>query len=196
MIKVGITGGIGSGKSTVCSVFELLGIPVYYSDEESKKLLDKDSNVKELIIKTFGNEVLNDLGLIDRKTLGAIVFQDKNKLEKLNAILHPSVAIDFEEWAKKRQTFKYILKEAAILFESGANKQVDKVITVAAPTGLKISRAMKRDVLTQDQVMQRMKNQMSDEEKIKLSEFVIYNDEEQLLIPQIIVLHKILSESK
>ena len=192
MLKVGITGGIGSGKTMVCKVFELLGISVYYSDEESKKLLDNDIKVKDQIIKTFGNTIINEVGNIDRKKLSAAVFGDKEKLALLNSIVHPAVANHFEEWAKMHSDDKYILKEAAILFESGANKLVDKVITVTAPNLLKIQRAMHRDNITEEQVVVRMKNQWSDEEKIKLSQFVIYNDEENLIIPQIIKVHEML----
>ena len=194
MIKVGITGGIGSGKTMVCKVFELLGISVYYSDEESKKLLDNDIKVKEQIINIFGDAIINEAGNIDRKKLSAAVFGDKEKLKLLNGIVHPAVAKHFEEWLNVHSTDKYILKEAAILFESGANKLVDEVITVTAPVSLKIQRAMQRDKIAEEQVVLRMKNQWSDEEKIKLSQFVIYNDEEQLLIPQIIKIHQSLSK--
>ncbi len=196
MIKVGITGGIGSGKTTVCKVFELLGIPVFYSDEESKQLLYNDLGLSGKITKAFGNAVIGDLGKVDRKKLGILVFNDKEKLQQLNAILHPAVAIRFDEWVQQNSHHKYILKEAAILFESGANKQVDTVITVTAPIALKIKRAIHRDNLTSEQVEQRMKNQLSDEEKIKLSEFVIYNDEEQLIIPQVLKIHSLLTNKK
>src|ERR1035437_8761902 len=180
MLKIGITGGIGCGKTTVCKVFELLGIPVYYADDEAKKLLDFDENVKKNILQTFGISILNDTGIIDRKKLASFVFNDKEKLEKLNSIVHPAVNDHFVNWLKKYSSQKYILKEAAILFESGAYKLVDKVIAVIAPIELKINR---------EQVMQRMSNQMKDEEIIKRSQFFIHNDEQQLLIPQIISLH-------
>lgn len=189
MIKIGITGGIGCGKTTVCKVFELLGVPVYYADDEAKKLLDFDENVKKNILQTFGSTILNDTGIIDRKKLSSFVFNNKEKLEKLNSIVHPAVNLHFEVWLKKYSSQKYILKEAAILFESGAYKLVDKVIAVIAPIELKINRAMQRDKITREQVMQRMSNQMKDEEIIKRSQFFIHNDEQQLLIPQIISLH-------
>jgi len=189
MIKVGITGGIGSGKTTVCKVFELLGIAVYYSDNESKQLLDSNAEVKESIVKTFGSGVLNDSGIIDKKKLAALVFNNKEKLEKLNSVVHPAVGTHFENWLLQHSSQKYILKEAAILFESNAYKLVDKIITVTAPLELKISRAMHRDKISREQVEQRMKNQISDEEKVKRSQFAIYNDEQQLLIPQILNIH-------
>lgn len=188
MLKIGVTGGIGSGKTTVCKLFELLGIPVYYADIESKKLLDTDMLVKERILKVFGNAVLGNSGLVNRKKLAEIVFNNKAELEKLNAILHPAVGLHLEEWMKK-QTAPYVIKEAAILFESGSYKQVDKIITVVAPLELKIGRTMKRDNLSKEEVTQRIQHQMPDDEKIKKSDFVIVNDEQQLLIPQVIALH-------
>lgn len=189
MHKIGITGGIGSGKSTVCKVFELLDVPVYYADEEAKKLLDNDVEVKDKILQQFGAEVMDEKHSIDRKKLAAIVFNNTEKLSRLNAIVHPAVANHFESWLKKHEQSKYILKEAAILFESGAYKGVDEVITVIAPQELKIARVIKRDKSTPELVMQRIKSQLSDEEKIKRSQYVIHNDEQQLLIPQILLIH-------
>jgi len=195
MIQVGITGGIGSGKTTVCKVFELLGVPVYYADDEAKHLLDFNHEVKTSIVSYFGKEVLNEDGAINRKKLASFVFNDKGKLEKLNSIVHPAVAAHFEGWITRHSHYPYILKEAAILFESNINTAIDKVITVTAPVELKINRAMQRDKITREQVEQRMQNQMSDEEKIKRSQFVIYNDEQQLLIPQILTIHSLLVKS-
>ena len=190
MLKIGITGGIGSGKTTVCRVFEILGVPVYYADDESKKILDNNKEVKEKILKKFGNELLTEKGVIDKQKLAALVFQDKQKLQELNAIVHPAVGIHFENWVEQNQSHTYILKEAAILFEIGAYKQVDKVLTVVAPTELKIKRAMQRQNITREQVIERINNQMSDEEKINRSQFVIHNDDEHMLIPQIIAVHQ------
>ena len=195
MIKIGITGGIGSGKTTVCKIFELLDIPVYYADDEAKHLLDSDNKVKLSIVNTFGNEVLNDKGKIDKKKLASFVFNNKEKLEKLNSIVHPAVRAHFENWLKQYSSQKYILKEAAILFESGVYKLVDKVITVTAPLELKINRTMQRDKITREQVELRISNQISDEEKIERSQFVIHNDEQQLLIPQILHIHDQLTKS-
>ena len=195
MLKVGITGGIGCGKTTVCRVFELLGVPVYKADDEAKNILDSDADVKKNILKAFGNDVFTETGIINRKKLASLVFNDKVKLEELNSIVHPAVRDHFANWLKKYPTQKYILKEAAILFESGAYKLVDKVIAVIAPEELKINRAMQRDKIAREQVIQRMSNQMKDEEIIKRSQFIIHNDEQQLLIPQIISLHNQLMES-
>lgn len=189
MLKIGITGGIGSGKTTVCKVFELLGVPVYYADDEARKLLD-DNIVKEGVIQKLGNQILDEKGKIERKKLAALVFNNKKKLEQLNAIIHPAVGIHFENWLKERSAHTYVLKEAAILFESGAYKQVDKVILVAAPTELKIKRVMQRDRITREQVMERIHNQMSDEEKISHSQHVINNDEHTLIIPQVVAIHQ------
>ncbi|HEY0030911.1 MAG TPA: dephospho-CoA kinase [Bacteroidia bacterium] len=187
MLKIGITGGIGSGKSTVCRVFELLGIPVYYADTESKKLLS-DAIVKAAILKLFGNSVLDEQKNIDRRKIAAQVFNDTAALENLNAILHPAVGIHFENWLKKQHS-PYVIKEAAILFESGAYKQVDQVIAVTAPLELKLKRTINRDKVSREEVLQRMNHQMSDEEKIKRSQFVINNDEKELLIPQVLEIH-------
>lgn len=189
MIKVGITGGIGSGKTTVCKLFELLGIAVYYSDDEAKKILDNDSTVKSELLKLLGPTILNEFEQIDRKKIASIVFSDTTKLASLNAIVHPAVARHFEDWCKK-QSSPYILKEAAILFESGANKQVDNTIVVTAPVELKLSRVMARDKTSEAEVLKRMANQLPDEEKIKLSDFVIQNNEENLLIPQVLLVHE------
>ncbi len=190
MLKIGITGGIGSGKTTICKVFQLLGVSVYYADEEAKRLLDVNDEVKKCVIKTFGNEVTDSKGFIDRKILAALVFNDKENLEKLNNIVHPAVGKHFENWLKENQSAKYILKEAAILFESNAYKVVDKIITVVAPLELKIHRAMQRDKTDRTTIEQRINNQISDEERIKKSQFVIHNDELQLLIPQIMDIHQ------
>ena len=195
MIKIGITGGIGSGKSTVCKVFELLGVPVYYADDEGKKLLDT-IQVKEKVLEIFGNSILIEDNIIDRKKLSELVFNNKEKLEKLNSIIHPAVGLHFEEWIKKQEGNRYVIKEAAILFESGAYKQVDKVITVVAPSELKIKRAMQRSGITREQVEERINNQMNDEEKVKRSQYSIVNDEEHLIIPQVLKIHQELNSEK
>ena len=190
MIKVGITGGIGSGKTTVCKVFQILGVPIYFADIRAKVILDTNEEVKLKIINCFGNELLSDSGFVDRIKLAAFVFNSKEKLEKLNAILHPLVQIDFENWLKQHATYNYILKEAAILFESGSFKNLDSIITVIAPLDLRISRVMFRDDISKSQIESRIDKQISDEEKIKRSQFVIYNNEEEFLIPQILKIHK------
>ena len=190
MIKVGITGGIGSGKTTVCKVFQILGVPIYFADIRAKVILDTNEEVKLKIINCVGHELLCDSGFVDRIKLAAFVFNSKEKLEKLNAILHPLVQIDFENWLKQHATYNYILKEAAILFESGSFKNLDSIITVIAPLDLRISRVMFRDDISKSQIESRIDKQISDEEKIKRSQFIIYNNEEEFLIPQILKIHK------
>lgn len=194
MIKVGITGGIGSGKSVVCNIFQTLGIEVYSADNEAKKMLD-DSQMKEKILEIFGSQILKS-GLVDRKKLAEIVFKDKLALQKLNSIIHPAVKKHFDDWAKMPHDSPYVLKEAAILFESGTNKGLDFVITVTAPEELRLKRVISRDKISEAEVLKRMENQMTEKEKIKLSDFVIKNDEQDLLIPQVLEIHnKILGKN-
>lgn len=194
MITAGITGGIGSGKTTVCSVFEILGVPVYYADDESKKLF-QDPVISEMILSKFGKSILID-GKIDRKLLGSIVFNDPQKLTILNAIMHPAVKQHFDKWCELHNDSAYVLKEAAILFESESYKSVQKIITVTAPVELRIARVVKRDNVLSEDVMKRISSQMSDEEKIKRSDFVLINDEKQLIIPEIIKIHQQLEQQR
>ncbi len=188
MIKVGITGGIGSGKTTVSKVFELLDIPVYYADDEAKNILNENDVVKKEVIKIFGTEILENT-IINRQKLAALVFASTEKLDKLNSIIHPAVAKHFQEWVKLQKS-KYIIKEAAILFESGANKQVDKVITVSAPIDLRIKRVCSRDNVSETDVLKRINSQMTDEQRENLSDFIIINDENTLVIPQVLAIHQ------
>jgi dephospho-CoA kinase len=195
MLKIGITGGIGSGKSTVCKLFDLLGIPIYYTDDEAKKILYFDSAVNKRVVETFGVGVLDANQLIDKVKLAKEVFADATKLAQLNAIIHPAVAQHFEQWLMQHADAPYILKEAAILFESGAYKAVDKIISIVAPEHLKISRATQRDRSTVELVKQRMSHQLGDEERVQRSDFVIHNDGNQLLIPQVLIIHEKLSKN-
>ncbi|MFL5765521.1 MAG: dephospho-CoA kinase [Bacteroidia bacterium] len=186
--KIGITGGIGSGKTTACKVFEILGIPVYYSDEAAKEILDEDRQVRSYLLAAFGQDVIGADGKADRKKIADKVFADKEALAGLNAVVHPAVGRHFDNWVKQQRS-PYILKEAAILFESGAHQQVDLVITIVAPEELRIARAMKRNGLSREEVTRRMSSQMSDEEKIKRSAYTLINDESSLLIPQVLAIH-------
>jgi dephospho-CoA kinase len=188
MIKVGITGGIGSGKSTVAKVFEVLGIPVYYADDAAKRLMNEDDNLKQKIQALFGEAVYKN-GLLDRKQLAAIVFNAPEKLSLLNSVVHPVTIADAEQWML-HQTTPYAIKEAALIFESGAQQQLDYVIGVYAPAPLRIQRSMQRDGITRDEVIARMNKQIDDNIKMRLCNFVITNDEQELLIPQIIALHQ------
>jgi dephospho-CoA kinase len=194
MLKIGITGGIGSGKTTVCRIFELLGVPIYYADEASKKLLVTDPEIKKEIVAVFGEEVLDEQQTISRKKVAARVFGNESELKKLNAIMHPAVALHFESWLKGYVSQPYILKEAAIMFESGAYKQMDKIITVSAPEELRIARVLNRDVVTREEVQRRLHAQLSEEERIKRSQYVIVNDEQQLVIPQVMELHQLFNK--
>jgi len=185
MIKVGLTGGIGSGKSTVAEVFAKLGVPVYIADIEAKKMMNNDKELQKTLINWYGNEVIVS-DEINRKFLAQIIFKDQNQLQKINNLVHPKVREDFLNWCKKYSHLPFVIEEAAILFESGSNLIMDKIIAVTAPLELKINRVMKRDNVLTDKVLDRMKMQMSDEEKMKLSDFVINNDEKILILPQIL----------
>lgn len=192
MLKIGITGGIGSGKTTVAKVFEQLGIPVYHADFWAKEILNTDPPVKQRITELFGSEVYDADGKADRKKIADIVFNDKEKLNELNSVIHPAVWMHGEQWLKQHADKPYILKEAAILFESGGNKDMDKVIMISAPQEIRTERVMKRDNVTREEVEVRMANQWPDEEKIKRSDFVVVNDGKLLVIPQVLQIHEIL----
>lgn len=188
MLKIGITGGIGSGKSTVAKVFEVLGIPVYYADDAAKQLMNKDENLKEKITKQFGNQVYTD-GKLNRTYLSEIVFNNPEKLALLNSLVHPATLKDAERWMQQ-QTTPYAIKEAALIFESGAQQHLDYVIGVTAPAPLRIHRTMQRDAITREEVVARMDKQMDDTIKMKLCHFIIKNDEQEMLLPQVIALHE------
>lgn len=194
MLKIGLTGGIGSGKTTVAKVFETLGIPVYYADDRTKQLMNNDSVLKASIIQHFGEEAYKN-GQLDRKYLAAIVFNDKEKLELLNSLTHPITIRDAEEWMKQfeestGQTTPYTIKEAALLFESGAAEQLDYVIGVSAPMDIRVNRVMRRDNFSEEEVMKRISRQGDEEMKMKLCDFIIVNNDQQLVIPQVLELHQ------
>ena len=184
MIKLGITGGIGSGKSTVCKVFTCLNVPVYNADDRAKFIVQSHKDAISQIKNLFGAD-LYEKDVLDRKRLAAIVFENKNALQQLNAIVHPLVSEDFSAWLNEHNTSKLVVKEAAILFESGAYLQMDKIACVTAPYQMRLDRVAQRDHTTTALVKKRMENQMSEQEKVKRSDFVIVNDETQLLVPQI-----------
>jgi len=196
MYKVGITGGIGSGKSTVCKVFELLGIPVFYADSAAKEIMTQDALLIEGVKAAFGNESYFEDGKLNNKHIAGIVFNNEKALAQLNALVHPAVFRAFDAWeATIPSTVPYTLKEAAILFESGSYKLCDTTILVTAPYETKLKRLIQRDGATEEQVKARMDKQLSDEEKTKMADHFIVNDEQQSVIEQVLALHQQLIEA-
>lgn len=171
---IGLTGGIGSGKSTVANYIASKGIPVYIADEEAKKIMERD-DVKQKIQNLFTESILNSDNSLNRKKIAEFVFNNPDKLKELNAIVHPEVQLHFKNWLKEHKNYPFIIKEVAILFETGGNKQCDKVILITAPEELRIERAMKRDNLSKKDILVRIKNQISDSKKKELSDFVVEN---------------------
>jgi dephospho-CoA kinase len=194
MLKIGITGGIGSGKSTVSKVFEVLGIPVYYADIEAKKIMVENETVIRKIKECFGEQSYVDAAL-NRKYLSTIVFNNPAKLELLNSIVHPVTLQHAEEWMQ-RQGAPYCIKEAALIFESGLHEYLDKIIGVFAPVPLRIKRVMERDQFTAEEVKQRMNKQIDEDIKMRLCDYVIKNDEQELVIPQVMKIHEELLDMK
>ena len=190
MTIIGLTGGIGSGKTTVAKVFKSLGVPVYIADEEAKKLMRKSKVIKRKLLQLFGEHAYVD-GMLNKAFIAKIIFNDKGYLEKMNAIIHPKVAKHFDKWLLK-QDAPYVIKEVAILFENDGYKSCDFVITVTAPEPLKIERLLKRDATTLEKIEAIMKNQWSDAEKVKLSDYVIENIDLKDTISQVENLHYML----
>ena len=186
MLKIGITGGIGSGKSTVCTIFQILGIPVFNADIEARKLYD-EPQVKEAIILAFGDNMYPQ-GVFDKKAMADLVFQSADKLKQLNELLHPLVQIQFDTWLQQQES-PYAIKEAALLIEAGSYQQLDALILVTCPMNKRIERVMKRDRVTEDEVLARINKQLSEEDKRALCQYEIINDDRQLLIPQVLQLH-------
>lgn len=192
MLSIGITGGIGSGKSTVCRVFKTLGIPVFQADLVARRLQDEDPVIKNGLAKLFGKEIYLENGNLNRKKLAGIIFSDHHALETVNSLVHPAVHRAFNHWKEQMEHFPYVLYEAAILFETGSAVTFDYTILVIADENERIKRVMKRDQITAEAILMRMKNQMNDAEKIILADFVIENNDNQLIIPQILKLDQIL----
>ncbi len=191
MIRVGLTGGIGSGKSTAVAIFKALDIPVFDSDSEAKKFLFEDS-VKVELLTYFGEKIFTE-GEVNRKALAAIVFTDKKALTFLNGLIHPLVRQAINDWFLSHQNYSYTVLEAAVLFEYGFYKQVDKIIVVKAPMNERIRRVMNRDGISQEDVLYRMNNQLLEEELVKRSDYILDNAEHDLLLPQILNIHQELS---
>lgn len=192
-LRIGITGGIGSGKTTVCKIFEALGIPVYYADAAAKRLMVEDSNLRYQLQKLFGSEVYHENGELNRAYLSQMVFTNEQKLKQLNALVHPAVEIDACAWHSRQRNVAYTLKEAALIFESGSYRNLDRVINVYAPLEIRIERVMKRDNLTRQQVLDRIQHQWPEEDKIALSDHIIVNDNTLSLNRQVQQLHLRLS---
>jgi len=192
MLKIGLTGGIGSGKTTVAKIFKQFGIPIYLSDDRAKDLMLENESLRKSLIDLFGEQAYID-GLLNRAYIASKVFTNKEALNKLNALVHPVLQKDFEAWSTAQQS-PYIIKEAAILFESGANEGLDKVILVEAPKELKISRVVQRDGFERSDVIARMNKQWSDEQKREHSDHVIVNDEKSSLLEQVLKLHDIFGD--
>lgn len=182
---LGLTGGIGCGKSTVSKIFYALGSKCYNSDIEAKNILNFDTETVSEIKKTFGKDFYNSTGF-NTKKMSELVFSDKSALEKLNSIVHPRVKLHFEKWVEWNKNEKLLIKEAAILIESGAYKGVDKIAVVTAPEELRIKRIISRDSLSKQEVEKRIKSQLSDEERLKYADFIISNNEKDLVIPQVL----------
>lgn len=193
MLKIGITGGIGSGKTTICRIFESLNVPVFNADVVAKTIMTSDAALIENIKAAFGQEAYFDNGELDRKFLANIVFNDENQLQILNELVHPATIQAFNDWAKKQNSI-YCLHEAAILFESGADKTCDYSILVSAPEETRIARVMKRDGVLETDVRTRMDKQMPEEAKMKLASFTIQNDDSEAVIPQVLKLHQLFSK--
>ncbi len=191
MLRVGITGGIGSGKTTVCQIFEALGIPVYYADARAKWLTTHDLELKAGIRALFGDEAYTPEGAYNRAYVAGIVFSQPDTLKQLNALIHPAVAQDSLQWhiAQQPKGVPYTLYEAALMIESGNYRALDAIIVVTAPEDLRIQRVMKRDAVTEEQVRARMQYQLTEEQKMACAHYMIHNDGHHLLLPQVWEIH-------
>jgi dephospho-CoA kinase len=194
MIRLGITGGIGSGKSTVCDIFAHMGIPVYHADERAKWLVNNEPALQQQIISSFGEKSFEG-DSYNRAYIASLVFNDKEKLRKLNAIIHPAVLKDWKDFYEQYQSSPYVMKEAAIMLETGGRDTVDKIVLVYSPLELRIKRLVERDGLDRPAIEARINSQMSEEEKKKLADFIIYNDEEHSLIEQVHTIHQLMLSS-
>ncbi len=197
MLKVGVTGGIGSGKTTVCRIFETLGIPVYYADDRAKWLMAHDPELKAAITGLFGAGAYSPEGALNRKYIANIVFRNSEKLEALNGLVHPAVFADGERWneAQQQKGAPYTIKEAALIFESDSHQALDKVITVTAPEALRIERVMERDGADREAIRARMARQLPEVEKAARSDYVIINDGRHSLIQQVLKIHRELTHA-
>jgi dephospho-CoA kinase len=191
MLKIGLTGNMGSGKTTVSKVFEVLGIPIFYADDAAKEVMVTDAILISGIKSAFGDKAYFDDGTLNRKYIAGIVFNDSKQLAKLNSLVHPATFRAFDAWVKGISGVSYVLKEAALLFESDSYKLCDYTIMVQAPLETRIKRVMQRDGLARDEIEKRNAQQFSEEKKAKLADYLINNDGSQLVIPQVLKLHEV-----
>ena len=188
MLKIGLTGGMGSGKTIVSRIFSVLGVPVFYADDAAKTVMNEDAELKQKIMSLFGADAYME-DQLNRKYISSIVFNDPFKLEQLNALVHPVTIAAADKWMQQ-QTTLYVIKEAALMFEAGAAAHLDYVIGVFAPQAMRIQRAMQRDRITREEALARINNQVDDNIKMKLCDFVIVNDEQQSVLSQVLKLHE------
>lgn len=194
-LQLGVTGGIGSGKSLVCRIFRSLGVPVYDADVRAKELMTSDPTLVESIKFTFGGQSYLANGQLNREFLAGAVFGKADELEKLNSLVHPRVQQDYLNWLRAHDTSPYVIKEAALIFEAGSWKSLDKVVVVAAPEAVRMKRVLQRDSQrSKDDVENIFRSQLPEEEKLNRADYVIVNDERQLVIPQVLALHKQLTD--
>ena len=196
MLLVGLTGGIGSGKTLVCSIFEKLKVPVYHADEAARRLMNSEAGLMEGIREMFGDQAYGRDGL-NRAYLAGLVFGDEERLSGLNKLVHPAVRDDFRRWAGQQRDAAYVIEEAAILFESGASQEMDLTILVHAPEEVRIRRVMERDGVSRVEVLKRIRHQMREEKLMKMADHRLLNDGTTMILPQVIELHnKILNRKE
>ncbi len=189
MIKAGLTGNIGSGKTVVSEIFKVLRIPVYNADTRAGIIMEMPSVVVQ-VVKNFSSDILSPQGMPDKKKIAEIVFADKKKLEKLNRIIHPLVIADFEQWIKEQKNASYVIMESAILFETNYSSLFDKIIFISAPQTVRLKRIIDRDRVEAFHVKNRIKQQLPEKDKIKKADFVILNNDKKALIPQVLSIHR------
>lgn len=187
MRKIGVTGGIGSGKSTVCKVFEVLGIPVYYADDRARALILSDPRIQKGYKELFGEKVYEN-GQLNRKLVADKIFSERSLLEKVNRLVHPVVREDFTQWVERREA-PYVIEEAAVLLESGGQDLLDRVVVVSAPESLRVQRVAKRDGISEAKVRERIKNQWTDQQRREMADYEILADDQHLVVPQVLEIH-------